>query len=198
MELKLHAPSWDELYWLTIRLAEAIERSGFKPDAIVAIARGGWIIGRLLSDFLDNPNVANMKIEYYMDVAKTKEHPVITQPISIDVVGKDVLLADDVADSGKSLKIAKEHLNSLGAKDVRAATVYYKPWSILKPDYYIVETDSWIIFPHEVFEAVKSLANRWLRDGKPFNIIRKSFIDAGLSPKLVDYFLQRVLGPERR
>ena len=198
MEIKLYAPSWDELYWLTIRLADAIEGSGFKPDAIVAIARGGWIIGRLLSDFLDNPNVANVKIEYYTEVAKTRDFPVITQPISINVEGKDVLLVDDVADSGRSLKVAKEYLNSLGAKEVRIATVYYKPWSILKPNYYIIETDSWIIFPHEVFETVKSLVNRWLREGKPPSSIRKSFIEAGLSPKLIDYFLPRVLGSRRR
>ncbi|MCD6164911.1 MAG: hypothetical protein J7J30_05730 [Candidatus Odinarchaeota archaeon] len=54
--VKFLAPWWDDVYELTLKVAEKIMKSGFSPDILVGIARGGWIVARLLSDFLDNSN----------------------------------------------------------------------------------------------------------------------------------------------
>ncbi|MBS7618965.1 phosphoribosyltransferase, partial [Candidatus Bathyarchaeota archaeon] len=97
------APSWDEIYEMCLDLASMIKASGFKPDLIVGIARGGWIPARLLSDFLNNPNITSIKVEFYLDIGKTKDEPTITQDIQVPVNEKKVLLVDDVADTGKSL-----------------------------------------------------------------------------------------------
>ncbi len=188
---KFIAPSWNELFWNTVKLAEMIEKDCFKPDVIVAIARGGWIVGRLLSDLLKQPNVANMRVQFYQDIGVTSRAPVITQPVSINVKGLKVLLVDDVADTGESLKTAYDHLVEAGASEVRTATLYYKPWSKFKPDYYVVTTEAWIIFPHEIREAVEALYKRWSGEGLTLKEMHKILSEAGMDEATAHYFLEK-------
>jgi hypoxanthine phosphoribosyltransferase len=192
--MKFEAPSWDYLYELCLELAEMIERSGFKPDLIVGIARGGWIPARLLSDFLSNPNIASIKVEFYVGIGETMNEPVVTQDIPVDVRNLKVLVVDDVADTGKSLKLVKEKLESMGAREVKVATIYYKPWSIFKPDFYVKTTDAWIIFPHEVKEAIEILYKKFKIEGRSVEDLRKLLIEAGLKPLIVDKLLRWISG----
>jgi hypoxanthine phosphoribosyltransferase len=189
--LKLIAPSWDELFTDTVKLAEIVESSGFKPDVIVAIARGGWIIGRLLSDFMDQPNVTDIRVEFYKDIYVTEPKPRITQPIGVDIKGLKVLVADDVADTGESLTVTVEYLKSLGAEEVKIATIYVKPWSKIKPDYYVKETDAWIIFPHEIKETIGKLYLKWVSEGKTIDWMLKTLIDSGVKKEYAEYFLRK-------
>lgn len=189
--LKLIAPSWDELFTDTVKLAEIVESSGFKPDVIVAIARGGWIIGRLLSDFMDQPNVTDIRVEFYKDIYVTEPKPRITQPIGVDIKGLKVLVADDVADTGESLTVTVEYLKSLGAEEVKIATIYVKPWSKIKPDYYVKETDAWIIFPHEIKETIDKLYLKWVSEGKTIDWMLKTLIDSGVKEEYAEYFLRK-------
>ncbi|MEM1545390.1 MAG: phosphoribosyltransferase [Candidatus Methanomethylicia archaeon] len=189
--LKLVAPSWDELFVDTIRLAEMIESSGFKPDVIVAIARGGWIIGRLLSDFMAQPNITDIRVEFYKDIYATEPKPRITQSIGTDIKGLKVLVADDVADTGESLIITVEYLKSLGAEDVKVATIYVKPWSKIRPDYYVKKTDAWIIFPHEVRETIDKLYLKWASEGKTIDWMLKTLVDSGMKREYAEYFLKK-------
>ncbi len=69
---------------------------------------------RILSDLLDNPNLASVKAENYVGVARVKVEPKLTQPLSVDVSGKRVLVIDDVADSGKSLQLVVSHMFERG------------------------------------------------------------------------------------
>jgi hypothetical protein len=141
---------------MCIELSERIKEDRFKPDVIVGVARGGWIPARILSDLLENANLANIKAEFYEDVAKTGKKPKITQPVSTDIRGLKVLVVDDVSDTGLSLSEVKKSLVQEGAGEIKIATLHYKPHSILKPDYYIEETSAWIIYPHERYEFIKS------------------------------------------
>ncbi|MEM2851359.1 MAG: phosphoribosyltransferase [Candidatus Bathyarchaeia archaeon] len=177
-----------------IELADEIKKNGFKPDIIVGVARGGWPPARILSDFLNNPNIANIKVEFYMDVYKTVEAPVITQPISVPVDGKRILVVDDVADSGKSLKMVRETLLENGATDVKIATIYYKPWSIVKPDFYAKTTEAWIIFPWERYETIKKLGEKLKNEGKTLSEIEAELIKIGLQPIIVKRFVKEIFG----
>jgi hypoxanthine phosphoribosyltransferase len=173
------APSWEEIYNLCLDLADEIKKNKFNPEVIVGIARGGWIPARILSDLLGNSYTANIKIDFYRGVGETKERPIITQTISTIVEGKKVLIADDVADSGKSLKVAKEHLEQCGATQVKIATIYYKPWSIIKPDFYIKETEAWIIFPWERKEFVSKMMESLRAKGLSHDEIMKEIEKSG-------------------
>ncbi len=153
-------PSWDEIEEMTKKLTEKIKKSRFKFDWIVGISRGGLVPARLLSDYFDCPRVAIMRVEFYESVGKTKDFPRITQPLQVSVKEKNVLLVDDVADTGRSLVVAKDHIKRKGAKEIMIATLHYKPISIFKPDFYIEETSAWIIYPWERKETERMLRKK--------------------------------------
>ena len=86
--LKFEAPSWSRIYDMLLDLAGRIRKDGFKPDIIVGISRGGWPPARVLSDLLSNPNVANVRAEFYLGIAETGSEPTLTQPVSVKTRGK--------------------------------------------------------------------------------------------------------------
>ncbi|MEM3028300.1 MAG: phosphoribosyltransferase [Candidatus Bathyarchaeia archaeon] len=183
-------PTWELLYELCVELADRIRDSGFQPDLIIGVARGGWIPARLLSDFLENPNVASVRVEFYIDIGRTSSEPIITQPCSAPVKGRRVLVVDDVADSGRSLSLVRDSLLRQGATEIRIACLYYKPWSIIKPEYYIKETTSWIIFPHEVKETARKLWKRMRGEGMDPDSIGEELMKIGLRPLLIRKFVR--------
>jgi hypothetical protein len=126
-EPEFEIPTWDEIYSMLLNMAERIRLDKFAPDVIVGVSRGGWPPARVLSDLLDNPNLANVRAEFYVGVAETKSEPVLTQPVSVPVASKKVLIVDEVTDTGKSLEVVKEHVKKQGVAETKIATVYYKP-----------------------------------------------------------------------
>ena len=195
---KHEVPDWNYIYELCIQVADQIRRSKYKPNLLVAVSRGGWVPGRVLSDLLENPDIATIKVEHYVDIYKTRTKPEITQPLPIDVKGKKILLVDDIADSGKSLKLVKEHLLSQGAADVKICALYYKPWSIVAPDFSARVTDAWIWFPHEIFETMRKVYLKLSKQGKTQKEIEKEFLHIGIKPLLIHKFLPQISGRKAR
>lgn len=195
-ELEFEAPTWNQIYKMLIKITEKIRKDCFKPDIIVGVSRGGWPPARVLSDLLENPNLANVKVEFYVSVAETKGEPTLTQPVSVNVAGKKVLVVDEVADTGKSLQLIKQHLQKEGAVEVKIAAVYLKPWSIIKPDYYARETSRWIVFPWEIKETIRKMVKKYVEQGKPVEKEMEKLVRAGLSRRLVKRFLKEIRGEE--
>ena len=194
--LEFEIPTWDKIYEFLLSLAEKIRGDKFKPDVIVGVSRGGWPPARVMSDLLENPEIANVKAEFYLGVAETKGEPLITQPVSVSVRDKEVLLMDDVADTGKSLRLVRVHLKEKGATEVKIATIYYKPWSVVIPDYYEKETRSWIIFPWERKETLRNIIKRYKKEGKSVEEAEDKLVSSGLDSKLVERFIREILEGE--
>jgi hypoxanthine phosphoribosyltransferase len=114
----------------------------------------------------------------------------------MSVEGKRVLVVDEVADTGRSLELVREHILENGAVEVKIATVYYKPWSIIKPDYYEKETSSWIVFPWEIKETVRKIVKKCRKNGTPIETQTAKLVDAGLSANLIHMFLEEILEEE--
>jgi hypoxanthine phosphoribosyltransferase len=195
-EIEFEVPTWNHIYEMLLNLAEKIRKNGFKPDIIVGVSRGGWPPARVLSDLMGNPNLANVRAEFYLGVAETKGEPVLTQPVSVNVSSKKVLVVDEVADTGKSLKLVKEHIIEQGAAEVKIATVYYKPWSIVKPDYYEKESSRWIVFPWETKETVQKIVKKCREKGKLVKEEAAKLVSAGIRAELVEKFLKEILEEE--
>jgi len=195
-ETQFEIPTWDQIYEMLLNLAERIRKNGFKPDLIVGVSRGGWPPARVLSDFLDNPNLANVKTEFYLGVAETKMEPILTQPVSVAVAGKKVLIVDEVADTGKSLELVKKHIVKQGGCEVRIATVYYKPWSVVIPDYYGKETSCWIVFPWEIKETIRKIVKKCREKGKSVEEGVAKLVKAGVSAELARRFLKEIVEEE--
>jgi len=194
--LEFEIPTWDKIYEFLLSLAEKIREDNFKPDVIVGVSRGGWPPARVMSDLLENPEIANVKAEFYLGVAETKGEPLITQPVSVSVRNKKVLLMDDVADTGKSLRLVRAHLKEKGATEVKIATIYYKPWSVVIPDCYEKETSSWIIFPWERKETIKNVIKRYKKEEKSVEEAKDKLVSSGLDSKLVERFVREILEGE--
>jgi hypoxanthine phosphoribosyltransferase len=194
--IEFDIPSWNKVYDMLLSLADKIKKNKFKPDVIVGVCRGGWPPARVLSDLLGNPNLANVRAEFYVGIAETEHEPALTQPVSVPVGGKKVLLVDEVADTGKSLKLVKEHLIEQEASEVKVATVYYKPWSIAKPDYYEKETRRWVVFPWERKETVRKIVRKCKGDDVSFEKEKVKLVKAGMPAKLVNKFLEEILEEE--
>ncbi len=145
--------------WATaIKYCEELSlKIDFKPDIVIGISRGGLVPARIMSDILGVHDVAILGVRFYRGMGKRGEMPIITQDISIDVTNKRILLVDDVADSGRSLSFAKEHLKD--AKEVKTATLHYKPSSDYRPDYFIESTTAWIVYPWEIHEVERELTS---------------------------------------
>jgi hypoxanthine phosphoribosyltransferase len=152
--------TWDEVDRLCRSLARKIKRGGFSPDLVVGISRGGFPVARILCDELGIRKLASLQIEYYSSPGKTRKEPVLLYPLNADVKGKKVLIVDDVADRGESLKLAKKHVGEKGAKEIKIATIHYKPWSVTIPDFYVKKVKSWIVYPWERKETAEILGGK--------------------------------------
>ena len=192
-DLIIEVPSWNHIHGLLVKLAEKIKNSKFIPDIIVGVARGGWIPARIMSDMLENNNLANISAEFYVDMGKTKHKPVITQPVSAPVKNLKVLVVDDLADSGESLKLIKAHLQKLGAQEIRVSTLYYKPWSIVIPNYYEKQTRNWIVFPWEQKETARKILKTATSKGGTVQDAKEKLISSGLNRKLVEQIIKEIL-----
>jgi hypoxanthine phosphoribosyltransferase len=188
------APGWDQVYAMLLDLALRIRKSGFKADLIVGVSRGGWAPARILSDLLENARTANIRIEFYTGLGKMASKPIITQPISDIIAGKNALVVDDVSDTGESLKVALEHLLKMGAASVKTVTIYYKPHSLLKPDYFADSTSDWIIFPWERLEATKLLIDEAKAAGRSMESVRETLRKCNFSETIIDSLFQLANG----
>ncbi len=196
-KLEFEILSWNQVYILLLKIAEAVKKSKYEPDIIVGVSRGGWIPARIMVDLLEKPKLANVATEYYLGVAETKQEPSITQPISISVKDKKVLVVDDVADTGESLKLVNAHLKEQGASEIRIATIYYKQWSATVPQYYAKETCQWIIFPWEQKEAARKIVEKFWVEEITEEDVKEKLISSGLDKELVERFIKEVAEEEQ-
>ena len=157
--------SWRRLEELVEALAEKIVASSYTPDVLVGILRGGATVAHLLSDVLGLYRIYPIGCSSYVDVGK-KEELRIYSPLAIkDLSGKRVLVVDDVADDGGTLKgVVEFEVLPRNPLEVKTATLHMKPWCRFKPDYYVETTGAWIIYPWERHEVVRQVAKKFIED----------------------------------
>ncbi len=178
--------SWSDIQRLTEELAKSVKESGFKPDLIVAVSRGGFDPARIVCDQLGVRRLASLQIEYYTGVDEKCGSPQVVYPLNSDVPGLKALVVDDVSDTGSSLKTAMEHVANRGASEVRVATLHVKPWTTFRPDYYAEEVESWIVYPWEPVESMLSMARRLEKKGLTRTKIKRRLIDLGFDNELIE------------
>jgi len=140
--------TYDQFGTAVRELATEVVGSGYEPDWVVAIARGGLLIGGALGYAIGLKNIATINVEFYTDVDERLDAPVVLPPVLdlIDLENTRVLVVDDVADTGETLKLVVDLLDPAVA-EVRSAVLYRKARSIVTPDYCWRSTESWINFP---------------------------------------------------
>ena len=140
--------SWQSFGDASRDLAQRIADDAFEPDIILAIARGGLLIAGALGYALSVKNLYTMNVEFYTGVDERLEVPMILPPTPdlVDLEEAKILIADDVADTGKTLALVKDFCQGKVA-EVRCAVLYEKPQSTVLAEYVWRRTDRWIVFP---------------------------------------------------
>ena len=187
--IQYEVPTWNQIYDMLLAQAQKIQSDSYKPDIIVGIARGGLVPSRILADLLETRDFAIITIEYYVGIGQKSKEPVLKQCLHTQLPDKKVLLVDDVSDGGRSLQLAKKHLQEQGAKEIKIATIYCKPGTITMPDYFEKETSHWIVFPWEAKETMARIMQK--TDGKRATSKEiTNLVKAGLPKQLAEKLLK--------
>lgn len=139
---------WLEFGEASRHLAGEVVESGFRPDVVVAIARGGLLLAGAISYALGIKTCGALNVEFYTGVDQRLPEPVVLPPLLDESAlnAKRVLLVDDVSDSGRTLAMVVDLIAASGA-DIRTVCLYSKPRTVLQPDFVWRRTDRWITFP---------------------------------------------------
>lgn len=143
---------WGQIEGLIDRLLEQIPRD---YDALMAVTRGGLVPAGLIAEKINQRNVIVAAVMFYTDEGETLDEPLFLQfPSDALLARKRILVIDDIWDSGRTAMGVKERIEAAGG-EAEIAVLHYKPSHSIyeeKPDYYVVETDRWIVYPWEPVE----------------------------------------------
>ena len=166
----------DKLLEDSFKLAWEVYESGYRPNYIIGVWRGGAPVGIAVQEFLDVLGVASdhiaIRTSYYTGIDKRDKNVRVywLNYMIKKLQSKDsLLIVDDVHDTGLSIEQVISDLKEAceqNTPEIRIATPYFKPTknkTNRKPDYYIHETDKWLVFPHEL----EGLALEEIRANKP-------------------------------
>ncbi|MCV2396059.1 phosphoribosyltransferase [Actinotalea sp. M2MS4P-6] len=150
--------SWEQMGEACRSLAQAVADSGYRPDVVVAVARGGLPAGGAIAYALGTKTIGTLNVEFYTGVDQRLAEPEVLPPLldTHALAGQSALLVDDVADTGETLALVQRHL-ARHCGEVRTAVIYAKPHSVVDPDYVWRRTDRWITFPWSALPPVIGL-----------------------------------------
>ncbi|MGC9011649.1 phosphoribosyltransferase [Thermogladius sp.] len=148
--VKVKLVSWEEIVEWSRGLANIVKSSGFKPDVVVALSRGGYVPGRLVCDFLGVENLLSIQSQHWTEAAKAEERAIIKFPYQLDLRGFKVLVVDDIVDTGDTLKLARDFIaENWRPSELRTAALQWiSSVAKFKPDYYYIEVKDWWWFQY--------------------------------------------------
>ena len=175
--------SWEEIVEWTRQLAKKIKDSGYKPDVIIAVARGGYVPARLICDFLGVENLLSIQSQHWTEAAKKAEKAIIKFQYKVNLSGMKALLVDDIVDTGESVILAKKFIEeNWKPSELRiAAMQWISSVAKIKPDYYTIEVKEWVWFQYpwtrleDITQFLKRIINEELK-GKVKEITKQDLI----------------------
>jgi hypothetical protein len=153
--------SWTEYHQKIEQLAARIHQSGWEFDQIVCIARGGLRVGDTLSRIFGLPLAILSTSSYRGSGKQSRSSLVFSRDLSMTTpgLGSQILLVDDLVDSGESLKRTLKWLDryyGFYIDEIRTAVLWHKACSTIQPDYYVdyLDNNPWIHQPFEIYEQM--------------------------------------------
>ena len=140
---------WQEFDELSERLYSKI--NGEKFDCILAVNRGGLLLGRLMSDYMELPLAVISAKAYHKGEEKMLKNVTLSSKISSleDIAGK-ILLVDDKVESGSTVEAIKKYLAGLPkVQDVKIMVMFKTDKTREQPDFYAEKENDWVKFPYE-------------------------------------------------
>jgi hypothetical protein len=188
-DIDYEVPTWSQIYDMLLSQAQKILVQDYKADIVVGVSRGGLVPARILTDLLETPELAAIQISFYQDIAQPILEPHLKQTLAVPIEDKRVLLVDEIADTGGSLKLAQTYLHQQGALETKTATLYLKPQSITIPDFYEKQTSAWVVFPWDTKETLRKIIQHQLGK-RALNQEVAKLVKAGLPKMLAEKLLK--------
>jgi uncharacterized protein len=169
--------SWKEVEGWSDRVALAIRERGRIPQVIVGLTRGGWVHARLLADRLGVKRLVALQAAHWGVTATRSGKAELTDSLASPLNAQDVLLVDDITDTGQSLALASAHLQERGVGRLETATLLHIGHSSVEPTYFAeaIPRDAWVwvVFPWNYWEDLRTLAGQALvAAGSPETAVR--------------------------
>lgn len=156
--------TWAEADGWADAIAERVRAADRTPGTIVALTRGGWVPARLVADRLKVKRLVSLRAQHWGVTATPSGAAEITEGLSGPVDGHDVLIVDDITDTGQSLSLALDHVRAARARRVETATCLHLTHSTFVPTYTAEEIPRdawvWVVFPWNYWEDLGTLAGR--------------------------------------
>lgn len=156
--------TWADVDGWADRVAAKVQERAATPTTIVGLTRGGWVPARLLADRLGVKRLVSLRAQHWGITATPTGAAEITEGLSGPIVGEQVLVVDDITDTGESLGLAVDHVRAKAPRRVESATFLHITRSKLEPTYYAeaIPRDAWVwvVFPWNYWEDLTTLAAR--------------------------------------
>ncbi len=151
--------SWEDMYEYGRILSGKIREDHWRPDAVVAIARGGYVPARALCDFLMVDRLYSVQVHHWGNTGqKVLPKAKLWHALSADLKGKNVLVVDDLGDTGQSFEVALGEVKKHKPKSVKTAALFVLENCQFTPDYFVSRKPwKWMVFPWNFSEDVSNL-----------------------------------------
>jgi len=154
--------SWDDIERHCENVANKVKKSKWRPDVVIALSRGGLVPARIICDILVIKDLISLKVNHWGITATKDQKAELAYVARFDLSGKNVLVVDDITDTGESLKTSVAFVKEqMHPKDIKTATLFHISHSTIKPDFYDVEIPgsewTWIVWPWNFHEDMKNI-----------------------------------------
>jgi hypothetical protein len=166
--------SWDNFQSLAEETARKIVESSYELDFMVGLARGGWVLSRVLCDYLGVKDLVSLKVEHWGVTATPDGKARIKYPFDVDLTDRRVLVVDDITDTGESMIVAMDYIKTLNPLEVKTAALQHITGSKFTPDYYgDIISWRWVIFPWNYVEDMCNIIQKMEEKGVPTSEIKE-------------------------
>ena len=168
--------TWKDIERWSKEIVKKVSESGYEPEIVIGLARGGLVPARLIADYLNIKELYVVKTEHWGVTATPDGQAKLAQGLQVSIEGRKALVVDDITDTGQSLKLAIEHILSHKPAEIRSATLLHITHSKYVPDYYAAPVPedkwTWFIFPWNVYEDLRNLIPKTLYENKSMREIK--------------------------
>ena len=196
-KFKCKLVSWKDIEGWSKDIVRKVIESGYEPEIVIGLARGGLVPARLISDYLNIKDLYAVKTEHWGVTATPDGKAKLAQGLQVSIKGRKVLVVDDITDTGQSLKLALEHVINHAPKEAKTATLLHITHSKYIPDYYSEEVPednwTWFIFPWNVYEDLRNLIQKIMDKRMRMREIKDSLLtnfDIDVSLKVIGEVLR--------
>jgi hypoxanthine phosphoribosyltransferase len=148
---------------------------------VIGLTRGGWVPARLICDHLKVKKLYAVKTEHWGVTANQDGKALLTQELSMDISNDNVLIVDDITDTGESLILALGHLMKMKPRELKSSTLLHIAHSKIQPDFFCVhvpkEEWTWFIFPWNLHEDLRTILPKTLTIPRNEKEVQTAFRD---------------------